>query len=38
MGDALLKVTAAVDNLLFLSPMKWLAWYVRLELRKPATH
>ena len=37
-GDALLKVTAAVDSLLFLSPIKWLAWYVRLELRKPATH
>lgn len=34
-GDALLKVTGAVDALLFRTPVKWLAWYALIELRKP---
>ena len=37
LGDALLNVTAVIDDLLFASPAKWLAWYCRIELRKPAT-
>jgi len=36
-GDALLKVTSAVDDALFRSPMRWLAWYTLIEFRKPAS-
>jgi SAM-dependent methyltransferase len=35
LGDALLGATSAIDNLLFKSPMRWLAWYALVELRKP---
>lgn len=35
-GDALLAVTSLVDRLIFLSPLKWLAWHCLIELRKPA--
>ena len=34
-GDAILKVTGAIDSLLFRTPAKWLAWYAMIELRKP---
>jgi SAM-dependent methyltransferase len=36
LGDALLKVTSALDELLFVSPLRWLAWYALIELRKAA--
>lgn len=35
MGDALLNITKAIDDLLFLSPARWLAWYALIELRRP---
>ncbi|TIX51236.1 class I SAM-dependent methyltransferase [Alteraurantiacibacter aquimixticola] len=35
-GDAVLSVTSAIDRVLFRSPMRWLAWYVLIELKKPA--
>lgn len=34
MGDALLAVLAKVDAVLFMTPMKWLAWHCLIELRK----
>ena len=34
LGDALLAVTSKIDELLFKSPAKWLAWYCLMELRK----
>lgn len=33
-GDALLAITAKIDAALFLTPVKWLAWYSLIELRK----
>lgn len=35
MGDAILSVTSKIDQLIFLSPLRWLAWYCLIELRKP---
>lgn len=34
LGDALLGVTRSIDRLLFRSPLRWLAWYSLIELRK----
>lgn len=34
LGDAVLGVTASIDRLLFRSPLRWLAWYCLIELRK----
>lgn len=33
-GNALLRVTSALDDLLFISPLRWLAWYSLIELEK----
>jgi SAM-dependent methyltransferase len=35
-GDGLLHVTAGLDRLLFLSPLRWQAWHCLVEFRKPA--
>ena len=35
-GDALLGLTMKIDDALFKTPLRWLAWHVMLELRKPA--
>lgn len=34
MGNAMLAITAKIDAALFLTPVKWLAWYCLIELRK----
>lgn len=36
LGDAVRSVTAQLDQWMFHSPIRWLAWYVLLEFRKPA--
>ena len=35
-GERLLKITSAIDKTLFKSPLRWLAWYVLIEVRKRA--
>lgn len=34
-GEAVLSITSAIDRALFRSPLRWLAWYALIELRKP---